>query len=319
MGRWDQGKWDVARWDAEASDLFLAKVTDKPPAPRDYRVALQATTRPAFVPLVVRQKSIPPAPRDVYFPPNYRAVLPPAAVLVPFRELVIVIGSYGDEGPSPRRKAGYWPALQATTQPIRVTYLPTPTPRGNYFSVVTPDPRRPDYSRAVESTTHPVGQLIGVVAGGAQVMSALAAQPDQPPPRGADYRIALWSTTSPIWDAQPPTFVALTPPIWFASPLDPLPIVRNYLPTLMSTSGVTRLIGFPPPPPPAPHVCTVTFQDSISSATVTLQPGSSVTVTLSGTPAPSVVVLGGGTTSAVTLLPASPAAPVTLNPNLTCP
>lgn len=318
MGRWDQGLWDTAKWDAEAADLFLPRITDKPPAPRDYSVALQATTRPAFVPLVVGQKSIPKAPSDVYFPPSYKAALAATTTFVQAREVVVVIGSYGDEGPSPRRKAGYWPALQASSYPVRVTYLPTVTPSDTYFQAITPDPVRPDYSRAIGSTTQPVGQLVGVLAGGPLVGSTLAAQPDQPPPRGADYRVALGDTTYPIWDAQPPTFTALTTSLWFASPLDPLPRRPDYWTALASTSSFT-LAYKQPPPSPVPTVCTVTFQDNLSSSTVTLQPGTSTTVTLSGAPAAAVTTLVPGTGASVSLVPTAPAPVVPFVANPSCP
>jgi hypothetical protein len=248
--------------------FWFNRQQNPPPLTLDYRAAVSSTTYPVCVPFQ-------------FVPTATPAELPDLSVQ--------------DDRPY---SANYRIALGSTTSPVGPALLPTSTP-DTRADVITPAPIRPDYSRTLEATTHPVGQLVGSFA--AVITPVFGWRPGSwPMPIRPDYWTSLESTTHPI---VPLSFrTAVTPVTSFFGPSSPQYIQRTFWTILAASSGFTAPYVLPPPPPPPPPSCIVTFGGVPGSAPVALSPGASSVVTMGGTATGTLVTLvSGGTENPVAL------------------
>ncbi len=297
----------------------LSSQDDRPIA-RDYRVALASTTMPVmpiFVPVIPNPGSAVARRIRGYWPalqastrPIWTPFLPPAPVATPVACSNL---SRQDDRPIAR---DYRTALGATSSPRQVLFPPPPPAPPAIASVVTPDPIRPNYAVALGSTTRPVGQLIGAVPVGT-TPSNWWWPPDQPTPRGGNYKPALDASSRPVLVTSFRT--AVTPTRWCAMPLEPLPRRKDYLPALWATSGIKNVSEPPPPPPPPPVSCVVQEVPGVDQGHVTLVAGTATITTLASQPVPGVVSLTGSTTTTQPLSPAADNGSVPFVPNPHCP
>jgi len=97
----------------------------------------------------------------------------------------------------------YSRALASTTQPVGPTLQPTVTPQFVFMPrpITGLVPGRPDYSTALESTTRPVGPK--QLPAVTPSITPLRGRPNDLPTY-ADYRVALHSTTRPVGGLLPP-------------------------------------------------------------------------------------------------------------------
>lgn len=266
--------------------LFITAITpsifyDPPdqglPIRLDYSRAIEATTHPVkpltpevtiLTPTILFESPDQPTPQAR----NYRAALDTH----PYWPVT------GDFLPPQPVACGFWDTAKWDIQ----SWCDTTTSTIFFDPPDSPVPLTRNYSRALESTTHPIWPVTG------NFLPALAATPsrwydppDQPLPARRDYRAILYRSSNVtttinltpggcakwgvgLWDFNQWCIADLTT-VLFASPVAAQRISPNYWTAIASTSAVTgphKAVAAspppsppPPPPPPTPDVCVTNF------------------------------------------------------------
>lgn len=256
------------------------------PIPKDYRVALESTTHPAWggdgeiistfcpngqhwlwndaqwgcglwattpEPMFSRIQEEVPRAKD--YRVTLGATTRPAMIEEPILPILTPSRWFGPLTPEPLRP-DYSKVLASTTSPVRPNKLPPADPAisttpSTWFGPVTPAPLRPDYSTVLASTTSPVRPNLLPPSG-----PAIAPTPsiwfdqclDEPLPTAKDHRIAL---SAPAMVLAPPVVVVQTqtPSAMAGYFLGDLPIPPDYKAAISSTTSPVLI------PPPFPPVC----------------------------------------------------------------